>query len=435
MNTNLRQSHGINLCPMPHTNPRGIYLRCLLAVAVFAGLMGSFFSMLEWGLGHIGALSLGGLSAAGFADGFRLVLNRLFTISEQQQAYRYVMFTIQSPQAGWDGYIAAALVAIAVVFAGASVALVYFRSKIFAVATAVLAVGTQIYFGVFPAAAWHIILFTALALTFAYGREAKRHDAYARGRVAKKHVTHAGVIAVIIAVILTSVVVRTTYSGASPAITELSESIRDRFDIRISQITGTPIYVYTAGYAANPDNRDLNVVEVQDEGQHDSTLQDYDMLHDERAVGAEIGALSPLPSLVPLLLAIIAILVIIAVARYLPKYVNVYKRRKMFDTDAPRAAINNMFIHILEWLFVYGMKRENIVFSAYAPQLKGLISSQYAQEYENTVSIWRKAVYSHHTPGEAERAQIKEFMCITMDIVWKNSGMTDKMRIKFKYFL
>ena len=387
----------------------------LLAAMMFTGLMGSFMSMLEWGVGRIGLLSAGGFSFLGLADGFRLVFNRLFTISEQQQAYRYVMFTIISPAGEWDRNIAAALLVIAGLLAVFSIALVFSRLKILVVLAVILVVWGQVYFGVFPSAIWNIMLFASFALRLLH-----RHNSR-------------GIITVIAATTLVAIGVWAICPGANPALSQFSESIRDRFDIRISQITGAPTHTQDAGHGTDPDNRDLNVVDVQEDGLHESPLHDYYVLYDERARGAEIGALSPAPSLLPILLVTIAVLVIIAVARYLPRHLKVVRRRRMLDAeDCP---LNDMFTHMLEWLFAYGLKQKNIVFSGYATQLSELVSLQYSEEYISVTALWQKAVYSDHAPDDAERKLMRDFMYKTMDVVWKNSSMMSRMRIKFQYLL
>ncbi|MCL2571183.1 MAG: DUF4129 domain-containing protein [Defluviitaleaceae bacterium] len=390
------------------------YSHYFLAMSLFASLLGSFMSMLDWGIYRVGTLSLRVLTISGLGDGFKLIFNRLFTISEQQQAYRYIMFTINASEYEHQALIAAALVVSIIVLVALSIILVFFRKKISIIVAIAFAVGIQIYFGVFPSAIWNIVLLTSLALLLV-------------------HTNTQGVVVTFVAVWLVAMGVWVTYPGTNPSLSAFSESIRDQFDIRISQITATPIYISLDGTA--PDNRDLNVVDVHEGGLHESSLHDYDVDYDETVRGAEIGALSPPPSLVPVLMAIIAVLAAIAVARYAPKHWNVYKRRKRFETDDSATAINNMFIHMLEWLAVYGLERRNIVFSAYASQLSAIVSPEYSDEYQSMTALWRETMYSHHAPSEEERKQIKEFMYKTMDIVWKNSGIATRIKIKFHYYL
>ena len=389
--------------------------RHIVAIALFVGLIGSFLSMLEWGFNRFGMLSFQGMGISGLADGFMLLFNRLFTISQQRQAYRYTMFVIASPESYWDGHIALALVVVAMLFGALCAVLAYWRNKTPVVITMILVIAAQVYFGVFPAGLWNILLFASFVLVLMRGAELRN------------------IVAIVIAVAFIAMGTWATYSGTNPRLLALSESIRDQFDIRVSQITGTPIYTHNPG--AQPDNRDLSVTDVQEETLHDAHHQDYDILYDERARGAEIGALSAVPSLLPLLLIILAILAVIGIYKYLPMHLRVYKRRKMFDTAGCQVAINDMFIYMLEWLFAHGLERKNIVFSAYGPQLSMLVSQEYAVEYENTIALWRKAVYSGHPPSEAERAHMKAFMHKTMDIVWKKSNISTKARIKFHYYL
>ncbi|MCL2527914.1 MAG: hypothetical protein FWE42_05775 [Defluviitaleaceae bacterium] len=420
MKADINQSNSIVIKPVPCGEPGRNYMLFIIIAMVFAGMLGSFISMLGRDFFRFSALFSGSIRIYGLREGMALIANRLFHVSEQNQAYRYTMFVINAQQSDWNRHVMEALGVISIVLAALCIALVRFKRGIFSIITMVLIACFQIYFGVFPSAAWNTILFTSLAMTLM--RDGKR-------------VSLRGSIIVITIAALLAVGIWAIYPGPNPTISEFSENIRDRFDIRISQITGTPIHFQEAGHNTAPEYHHLNIVDVQEDTLHEAPTQDYNTQYDERPQGAEIGALGPVASLVPLLIGIIALLIIIALARHIPRHLKVYKRRKQFETDPYPVAINNMFIYVLEWLSAHGLQQENLVFSAYTTKLAQLVSKEYSHEYENATAIWRKAVYSQHTPSKAERLAMQNFLNKTMNIVWKNASIRAKVRIKLHYFL
>ena len=386
----------------------------ILAFVLFAALVGSFMSMLRWELQLIASLFDGTFGFSGLADGFGLVFNRLFAVSEHYQAYRYIMFAIDLPESTWDAHISAALVIIFALFAATSALLMYFGRKAPIIITMLLVVGIQIYFGVFPHGLWNIALFTAFALI-----------------LARCYVVITAAVALVAAIVLA------TYSGENPQLHAFSESLRDRFDTRMGQFVDARHDVQAAnGFAYNPEHVALNVVEVQGSNLHESAREDYLVEHDERAGGAEVGTAIPSQSIITILIMTLIMLVTTAIAmRLVPPLIKAAKRRKSFELDDYAVAINNMFVYMLDWLAVHGLRRRNVVFSAYTSQLSELVSQQYSQQYEDILELWREAVYSSHAPGQGERGQMREFLDETRHMVWESSDIRTKIKIKLHYFL
>ena len=397
--------------------------KMILALPLFIGLVGSLFSMLEWGFYRLGALFDVPFGFSGLIDGFLLVFNRLFEISEQRQLFRYVMFYVNSPEGEWEGRIAAALLTISVLFA----VLAFFLARVgnkFAVIVVLLAVVfVQVYFGVVPSAGWNIILFASLALMLA-----QRHDVNIRATVF-------GNTAVILMLLFISAIIWVTYPDRNLWLHEFSESIRDRFDTRINPFAVAPFGTQGFGFVYETENLDFNIVDTREDTLHESPHDIFAAMYDERAYGAEIGLAGPQASLLPAVFIVAAFAVAAFIVRFVPPYLKALKRRKMFSVDDSPIAINNMFIYMLEWLAVYGLERRNVVFSAYASELSGIVSREYSEEYAGMTALWQKAVYSGHAAGEDERRRMMGFLDKTMSIVWKNSGVFTKIKIKLQYFL
>ncbi|MCL2593382.1 MAG: hypothetical protein FWD82_08480 [Defluviitaleaceae bacterium] len=393
-----------------------------LAIALFVSLSGSFMSMLRWELGPIVSLFKSGLRFSGILDGFRLIFNRLFVISEQYQAYRYVMFTINSPESAWEQNISMALFVIVIFFAIFSVFLMYIRRKATIFVAIILVTGIQVYFGVFPSAVWNIALFFVFALMFIRKRDRKEN--------------FHGYVAIASIFVLVWVTVLAIYPNFNPHLHEFSESFRDLFGERISQSTNASHNTQSENFEYEPEYLEVSVTDVRSDSLHEASYEDYTVESDERAGGAEVGTVIMQQSvLLPLILLLITAIVIIATIHFAPKLVKAAKRRKMFDKEGCKVAINSMFVYIIDWLVAHGLQRENVVFSIYTEKLSELISLEYSKEYKNIEALWCKAMYSEQEIGEAEKQQVGAFLNKTREIVWKNSSISQKIRIKLHYFL
>jgi len=397
--------------------------RIFSAVALFLGLMGSFLSMLAWGVSDFTPLFSAGLRLSGIGDGFLLVFNRLFEMSEQQQLFRYVMFTVSLPEGAWAAFIALALVLFALLFIGLCAALVLTRRKIWVIIFMVVIVGVQVYFGVFPSAGWNVLLFGSLAWLLTDGGKAQPGISLHNG------------VALLVMLVVIATAFWVFYPGQNAALHAFSESIRDRFDNQINPFAVEPFDRPGAEIQTRPEDRHLALLPVQDENLNESHAEAYAIQHEAAAQGAEVGFMVPLPSLLPAVLFVFTVLLIAAGVHFIPPLWRTVRRRRRFDTDASGPAIHAMFRYQLEWLEIMGLKRENQVFSAYAPRLATLISPAFASEYEKITTLWQKTLYSDFTSGEAERKTMRAFLNKTMDIVWKNAGIFTKLKIKFHYFL
>lgn len=390
----------------------------ILALALLLGLSGSFISMMEWDLSQIIPLFTYDFSLSGLGDGFLLLFNRLFAISQQHQLFIYTMFPISLPQNYWDGNTALALAAFTLFFALLSFALVYIRNKMPIMLIMLAVVFVQVYFGVFPSALWNIILFTTFALIL----------------VDKQNTGLQGNIALVVLIGLVSATIFIANPHPNPQLSHISEALRDRFDTPINPLDIPYLGMHQAYFRPLPEDHHLNPAYV-DDPHHNSPTEEYFVELDEVAYGAEIGLLPEAPSLLPALLFVAALIIIAMLFRFAPPLIKASKRRKTFNIEDTSIAINNMFIYLLEWLEIIGLERKNIPFSAYTPQISTLVHQQYSEEYKNATTLWQKAIYSNQIPNENERQHIKEFLDKTIDIVWTKASFATKLKVKFQHFL
>jgi hypothetical protein len=225
------------------------------------------------------------------------------------------------------------------------------------------------------------------------------------------------------------------YPGRNPSLYQFSESIRDRFDTPLNPFAVAPFSTHNIVPNPEPDHLDLAAVDAREDTLHEMAVEGYIVDYYDRAQGAEIGAAPAAASLLPAVILVVSLLILAAVIHYAPPLWRAAKRRRMFEADDCPTAINNMFIYLLEWLCIFGLQRENVVFSAYASQLAVLVSPQFSEEYERHTALWQRAVYSDHTAGEAERKQMQEFLQATSALVLKRARLAVKLPIKFQLFL
>lgn len=392
------------------------YFFCLF---LFVGLLGALLSMLAWNVGVFGALFTGPVSLAGIQDGFFLLFNRLFEISEARQAFVYVMFEITSAEADWAGYTANAAALAAAMLLVVSVLLAATRSKVGVIILLFAVAGVQVYFGVFAGAAWNILLFAAFAVMLVENLTVNlRVLALA-----------AGVLAVV------TLGVWWIFPGENAQLHAFSEAVRDRWDTPLPPYALAHVGTHDAAVQPEYDPRDFAVVAVQDDALHDAPVQDFYIEYDDQAQGAEIGFAGLAPSLLPAVIFVLAVALVAAVVRFVPPLWRARRRRRGFVQDDCPAAINNMFIYLLEWLGVLGLEQQNKLFSAHTPRLAALISPQYADEYKKMTHLWQKTVYSSQAAGEDERTHMQAFVNKTATHVWRNVNFATKMRIKFHHYL
>ncbi|MCL2190288.1 MAG: hypothetical protein FWC16_14785 [Defluviitaleaceae bacterium] len=384
--------------------------KSLQAIALFTGLLGALLSMLEWTGEIFLSLFSSAVNLAGLGDGFLLIANRLFTISEARQLFRYIMFPVTLPEAYRAGNTALALVIISLILLGISLWAAYTRHKIVALLIMLAAVAVQVYFGVFPSAVWNIILFCALALVLANRR---------------------GNMALCTLVMIITAVIFAVYPQQNLQLHAFSEALRDRFDTRINPFSVAPF----TQIQQEPEHRALAVTAVQDEALHESPRIAYNVIYEDAAHGAEVGFFTPPDSFLPAILFVVFVALAAMFFYFALPYYKAKKQRTRFDTDAPNIAINNMFLHLHKWLGVMGLQHKNVLFSAYAVPLSSFVSPKYASEYAQMVTIWQQAVYSLTMPSNTDRLHMKAFLTQTQAHVWKNAGLYKKLQIKFNYFL
>ena len=388
----------------------------LLSALLFIGLAGGFYSML--GLNLLPYIKkLHTITWANMlTDGFPILFNRLFAVSEACQAYKYNMFPVSTSVDFHEIYMLTAFLILSAI----CMILCAFAAKnrwIFGL-LAVAFIFVQIYFGVFPSAGWNVILCLSVMLIAA-----------CKGR----SIISRGIILLVIygAIFL---VVQLTFQGPDSALSELSEQIRDQFDEQLENPAMGAMAQLEHLQSDEEENLPLNSAEVSDEPYRQAKADEFSVNRSEKFQGADIGETNPAIPPVVYLIIIIAVLILSAAIRLVLRFKETQKRRESFMLLDYAAAINNIFLYSIDWLKVYGLNEDNIFFSSYFDSVSDLISPEYSVMYIKAVKLWQEAVYSSHAMTAEQREGMLGFLEATKVIILENSNFINRLKIKVKLF-
>jgi len=372
------------------------------AIAFFICIMGALFSMLE--------IRLLSFTIIPPVESFKILLNHLFTISEQHQAYEYMRFAVSVPPESYGHYIFTAITLVAVTAAIYTFIMQKYESKAMCICIFLLFTGAQVYFGVFASPVWNIALYAAIAWVLL---------------PKAKFAAFAGIVVImVLAAILFS-------PGSSPLLAELSENIRDQFGEQAER----PV-------AAQAPLQELSAEQQMQDLQmhHDTTGQTdqpsgnaFGIDRSERFSGSQIGTAVG-QRLWVLWLIGLAFTVGFAVW-FLAKFIAAYKRRQIFDSADSNLAIHSMFIHLIHWLVEFGIVPQNFAYSQYVNQVETMFCSEYAKNYLSVVGLWQKAIYSNHTMAESDKKQMRAFLNETKHILTKRVNPFARAIVRMRLFL
>ena len=389
-----------------YTNKKNPTFFAFTAVALFVSIMGALFSMLE--IFHL-PQELGVTTPL---DSFKILLNHLFTISEQHQAYIYDRYVVSVPPESYGSYIFVALGIIGAFVAAYIYIMHRQKNRAMCLCVFLLFTGMQIYFGVFAAPVWNIVLYGAIAWFLLRG--------------AKKTVFASTVIVIALIGIL-------VYPGESPFLSQLSENIRDQFGetieqpVTIAAIPPPEMYVTDQAQYLEMWEETAGLDYSQQGG------PEYGIDSEERFTGSQIGAAIG-QRLWVLWLIGLAFAAGFALW-FIAKIVAAYKRRAVFHSADCTAAIDSMFKHAVEWLIEFGVDPRNHAYAEYAKQMEPILPAEYTNNYRKIVELWQETVYSNHTMTEHEKIEMRAFLNDTKIAISKKLNLFARIRMRIRLYL
>jgi len=364
-------------------------------VLLFISIMGTLFSMLQIPF-------LPPIVLTQPIESFRILVNLLFTISEGQQAYQYQHFAVSVSPENYVFYSFIALAIISVLVSACAILATKYKFLvlvIFAILT-----GLQIYFGVFAAPVWNILLYASLAAAIL--------------QKANLQIFFGVSIPVTLIALL-------FFPGANPFLAELSEAIRDQFgpqQERQTITTQTPQET-AANYEAIQHLYEQTANPTQNGGR-ELAIDQY-----ERFAGSQIGTAFGQRLWV---LWLIGLAFAVGFLLWqLNKIIAAYKRRAIFNSPDANLAIDHMFKHLILWFATFGIEQKNTPYAKY--EIADLLHDNVG--YLEIVNLWQKTVFSNHQMTEDDRKHMYLFLTGTQAQLLKNKNPLTKMRIRIKLFM
>jgi len=384
----------------------------VMAVILLVSVMGVFFTMLQV------SIVPSVLRFASPVESFRVLLNQLFIISEQNQAYVYEHFVVGVAAQYWAGYIYFALIISAVVMA----VYIYFLRKITAFILLLFLTCVQVYFGVFGAPVWNVLAFFAIAFFLVNSSKGEQ-----RRRFTAHHNPNIRIFAVTVAV--TALAAFIVFPGESLFLSELSETIRDQFGETIERhiVSDIPPTEATAPHTQPT----YLPMDAQDGGQdnHSPGGQEFTLDRDEVFAGSQIGA--AVGQRLWILWIIGAGFIVWGAVWFARKVANAYAKRKIFNSADNAEAIQAMFNHLVAWLVEFGAPT-NTAFADYADQLPSVVAPE---KYLSVVELWQKAVFSNHQITVEDKTEMRGFLDSTKNQLASTLNPFSRARTTFRLFI
>lgn len=349
------------------------------------------------------ALALGLLlvlvcASARLADGFKLLCNRLFAMSEASQAYAYDYFQVHAAESEQSVCFVLAMLLCVTAIALLSAGIAQKKHIVSALFVAALAAGAEMYLGIAPAASWNVLLFVSLGAALLW----RRCDTAVGRRL---------FFWMLAAALTVSMALVPLLPRENTAVTALSESLRDQFGEREIRFVPAEQAESTPADSQHPD----------------PTPKSTGVTAGSRKINVQLLITIP---------AILAALLIVALVEQIKKRRQAAKARiRSFHDSNCALGIKSMFAYLLEWLLVCGLHPENHVYAAYQAQLDALLPPDCAARWENTVRLWQEAAYSTHDMLPEQRDQMRSNLETITRALWNGAGNWRRFKIHFYYFL
>lgn len=329
-------------------------------------------------------------------EGVKIIGNRIFSISEALQAYRYDRLEVGVPEAKSDICMLVALAFISGLLALISMLLMRKRKFILPLASfATVAIFTA-YFGVSAAFIWMVLPATLCLIAFIPSNAGTRRY-----------------VAIVICMVILFTVSSIFLPKELPSISKLDESIRDKIAFETVRI------------------------------ENESTTEDFDpppvTEPEEKAetMGEHIAYFIPTVKTV----LVVAVSLLILLILFIPAVLNdrLRKRAAMERADFENAdhsvSICAMFLYAAKWLNACGLGASNINYAEWTQKLGEYMSYEYLGKYDEIVPIWYEAAFSSHEMTVQQRNAVWEFLKSTSDEIWHKASRKQRLLIKYRYGL
>ena len=365
-------------------------------------------------MGAMAALALVALCLLPEAqDGVKHMMNRLFSLSEARNRYVYTRFSVST-----EAQHSETLFRMGLAIPGAFLSIIIANSKSKAgvlILTALL-VGAEIYFGIVPDTAIHLLSFLCLAAVLISKGTA----------VSLAHYTW-----LLIAALVMVLLVGLFFPGIDPALERRSEQVRDWFSQTLK-----------SGATGGADANDSMTL-TRKEGllAEDIVNGVPDEVQDARAYERRFVYQQDISNPQPLNYMRIALLFVLIIALLLVPFLPFLwldrQKRKAaamradFDSPDCKQAILAMFRCIVHCLTVLGISDNNMGFLHLLQEDDARISDAYRGSYQCAALVWQEAAYSDHPMTTDQKETVLGLLKETERIVCERTDRRTRFRLKY----
>ncbi|MBO4378746.1 MAG: DUF58 domain-containing protein [Clostridia bacterium] len=333
--------------------------------------------------------------------------NRIYESSEAVNAYVYEYFAISPDHPVWP-----AVLLLAVILTSFIVLIVVTGSCLMSFSLFACSSAYQIYFGIsFPA--WlNIMLFLLFALSLASHPWKRR-----------------GIIAMLAAVVLVSVVITLFWSGTDAGTEMLSEKARDR----LSQITGTVPGAVPESPEGENETRHVHTESLVLGDAPSVAVKEYRLVTKEEEQISMPNRIDYLKT--ALLFLLVIVLLILPFMPFL--WLNARRKkaieaRNLFCSEDRNAAVCAIFQHAVAWLEATRHGAGNLPYREWTQRLSACLPMEYTQRFAACVTIFEEAAYSDHLLTEQQWRQMLEFIDETEKLMKEKADFRQKLSLKYR---
>ena len=365
-----------------------------------------------------GALPLAGVSLLAAAlllllpparESLKCLCNLVFAASEAVNAYAYEYF-----QTAADASPIPALGLLAAALAGLLLAALVGGSRIVPLVAALILAGGEIWLGLTPPAAVNVLIFALLAL------------------LAAPMDTMRSRLAFLLAIAAIFLSVQVLAPGVRAKLEEASEHVRDRLDPVEQLVSGAD---HTPQQEPPQTAREENRLDTETAGEASGdaqNTQNYQHIYEqEQEISPPKGTDYLKIALLTLLILALLTLPFLPFVLFDARRRRALERRAAFDSPDCSEAIRALFLHLTAYLDSCGKGGGNQPFIQWDGTLTHTLSPEYAARFRRAAALFEEAVYSTHTMGEEQRAELRRLLTETERLLYDGADRKTKFRLKY----
>lgn len=329
-----------------------------------------------------------------FKDGAALIMNDIFSVAEEYQAYIYKRYEVSG--AGYNHPRLSMYMTVAVVSSLAGLILAALPGSCRRAVDVLLftgAAGVVAYYGIIPSWICAGVLMAALIVALCNGRLIPTWPL------------------ILIAVILFGAFALID-PGESSTVRSANEYLRDTFAYRTAFLPDYEQFDTTQPYIGGDDGTEPK-----------SMFANVPHIGRKKIMFIFAGIL--------LLAAAIAAMIV---------HFRLSARRRInkagINSEDPVIAVRSMFPYAVRWLRLNrGISISNAPYSELVPQVRDYMAGSYAERFEKMHQLWQLAAYSDHKITARESDLMRDFMEETISMTKDRLKLKDKLKARFRYAL